>query len=410
MKITKPIHRTDGRWSVTLNDGRDRTTGERKRITIYGATRTEAIHKAQQLIRQMEKGYDSATIRVTFREVAEEYLKEVRENHLTKQSTFDKTQSTIELHLFPVFGDVNLSKMSVELIEEELLNFSKKTYITGHKGNEVENPYSYSTYKKVYEKLNQVLEFAKRKKYILMNPMVNVRKSTKAEYERRIYGNDYLEKRKQIHVFTDNEIEKLKAECFSTYSTGKYRHKQGIAMLFILNTGLRASEALALLWKDIDFEENTINVNKTLAMVANRDDEGNKMPGTKLIFQQPKTTSSKRKLAMSEATKGYLKIMKEQNYFGEDAPVITNSWGGHVIPTDFEKYFYNIIKSAKIIAKDSISLHCLRHTFGSRFFESSQDLLLTSKILGHASVAVTAEIYLHSREDKIKQAMEKFEI
>ena len=81
-----------------------------------------------------------------------------------------------------------------------------------------------------------------------------------------------------------------------------------------------------------------------------------------------------------------------------------------MIPTDFEKYFYNIIKSAKIIANESISLHCLRHTFGSRFFESSQDLLLTSKVLGHASVAVTAEIYLHSREDKIKQAMEKFEI
>ena len=98
-------------------------------------------------------------------------------------------------------------------------------------------------------------------------------------------------------------------------------------MLFILNTGLRASEALALLWKDIDFEENTIDVNKTLAMVANRDENGNKMSGTKLIFQQPKTTSSKRILAMSEATKDYLKIMKEQNYFGEDSPIIANSWG-----------------------------------------------------------------------------------
>lgn len=398
------------RWSLTLNDGRDKITGERKRITIYGATRTEVVHKAQELIRQMEKGYSSSNIHVNFKEIAEEYLKEVRENHLTKQSTFDKTQSTIELHLFPMFGDMNILDMNVELLEDTLINFSKKTYLSGHKDNEVEKPYSYSTYKKVYEKLNQVLEFAKRKKYILMNPMVNVRKSTKDEYERRIYGNDYLEKRKKVHVFTDNEIEKLKTECFSTYSTGRYRHKHGIAMLFILNTGLRASEALALLWKDIDFEENTIDVNKTLAMVANRDENGNKMSGTKLIFQQPKTTSSKRILAMSEATKDYLKIMKEQNYFGEDSPIIANSWGGHVIPTDFEKYFYNIIKSAKIIANESISLHCLRHTFGSRFFESSQDLLLTSKVLGHASVAVTAEIYLHSREDKIKQAMEKFEI
>ena len=312
MKITKPIHRSDGRWSVTLNDGRDRTTGERKRITIYGATRTEAIHKAQKMIGQLEQGYDSSTVDITFKEIAGEYLKEVRENHLTKRSTFDKTQSTIELHLLPIFGDMNISKISADLIEEELLNFSKKTYLTGHKGNEVEKAYSYSTYKKVYEKLNQVLEFAKRKKYILMNPMANVRKSTKAEYERRIYGNDYLEKRKQIHVFTDNEIEKLKTECFSTYSTGRYRHKHGIAMLFILNTGLRASEALALLWKDIDFKENTIDVNKTLAMVANRDDEGNKLSGYRLIFQQPKTPSSKRKLAMSETTKDYLKIMKEQ--------------------------------------------------------------------------------------------------
>ena len=74
----------------------------------------------------MEKGYDFSTSNVTFKEIAKAYLKEVRENHLTKQSTFDKTQSTIELHLFPMFGDMNISEMSVELIEEELLNFSKK--------------------------------------------------------------------------------------------------------------------------------------------------------------------------------------------------------------------------------------------------------------------------------------------
>jgi len=57
-----------------------------------------------------------------------------------------------------------------------------------------------------------------------------------------------------IEVFTDEDLEKFKAEAFRTQSTGKRVYQQAGAFILMLNTGLRTGELLGVLSSDIDLE------------------------------------------------------------------------------------------------------------------------------------------------------------
>jgi integrase/recombinase XerC len=57
------------------------------------------------------------------------------------------------------------------------------------------------------------------------------------------------------------------------------------------------------------------------------------------------------------------------------------------------------------IQRPGLSVHSLRHTFGTRLYRKTRDLILTGKALGHMTTEAT-RIYVHSTDDELEEALE----
>lgn len=161
---------------------------------------------------------------------------------------------------------------------------------------------------------------------------------------------------------------------------------------FLILSGLRSGEAIALTNDDIDLKDRVIHVTKTY-------DSNNK------IITTPKTACSIRDVFIQDELftliKKIMRYMKElklakgtrNNYFMVD----TN--GNVMNYAVYEKFLRNICK--KVISK-KVTAHTLRHTHASLLLAEGISVDTISRRLGHENSKITREIYLHIT-NKLKQ-------
>ncbi|WP_326975437.1 tyrosine-type recombinase/integrase [Caproicibacter sp. BJN0012] len=102
---------------------------------------------------------------------------------------------------------------------------------------------------------------------------------------------------------------------------------------------------------------------------------------------------------------------KQQDRIADEFPgynpqgyVFITAEGNRFDPRTFEDLFYREIKAAGI--KDA-NFHCLRHTFATRSIENGMDILVLSKILGHAKPSTTPNLYGHVLTEHKKDSIQK---
>lgn len=134
--------------------------------------------------------------------------------------------------------------------------------------NRASEHYSYSTVKKIYECINACLKHAVKEGKIENNP------ASMVALPKRLQGDT-----KEVRCFLPKEVERIKRECVRCYQNGNRIYRIGEIVIFLLNTGLRIGEALALEWSDIDFERCRVNVRKNVVYVKKRDRDGRKTGG-----------------------------------------------------------------------------------------------------------------------------------
>lgn len=159
---------------------------------------------------------------------------------------------------------------------------------------------------------------------------------------------------------------------------------------------LRIGELCALKWGDIDFEEKTININKTLQRVYIKDK--NK---TKIIVTSPKTKSSNRVIPIPEQLVLILKkIQGKENYY-----VLTNSIK-YTEPKTYRRYFNNFMKKNNL---PKIKFHSLRHTFAIRAIEMPEfDIKSLAYVMGHKNPSFTLNVYGRQNSQQTKKCMNLF--
>lgn len=169
---------------------------------------------------------------------------------------------------------------------------------------------------------------------------------------------------------------------------------------FLLRTGIRKGELLGLLWKDIDLEEKTISISKS------RSNYG---------IKEPKTSSSYRTISIDntlvEEIKDYQKWQDKNrskhgiNYV-ESNYVIT-TWNGTPMGTfGVNKVIRTIVDKANL---PKISPHGLRHTHAIMMLESGNDIKIVSDRLGHSSLNITTDVYLHITKKHEKESILRLE-
>ena len=199
-----------------------------------------------------------------------------------------------------------------------------------------------------------------------------------------------IEEEAEEKALSIEEMDKLRGVLYQKWKTNNRRFVNGGAVDFILNTGLRMGEALALKWSDINFEKKTVSVTKNLILVKDRSGKGLKY---KLILQdRPKSDKSKRMLPLNKAALQALEDLKTAPGYSPNGFIIHTKDGKPVLPRTFEQMLGLMCKAAGI---REIGAHSLRHTYATRLFEKRVDIKIISELLGHSSTEITYRVYLH---------------
>lgn len=151
-------------------------------------------------------------------------------------------------------------------------------------------------------------------------------------------------------------------------------------ILLSLATGLRFSEVLALEWDDINFNDGTVNVNKSFDHVVTHE------------ITETKTDSSRRIISLDNTTLRMLKEYKLANRLNNSIYLFMDTKGNHVSNTGTNKA---LKKACECAGVKRITFHSLRHTHCSLLIYQGVNIKYISKRLGHSSITTTYQIYGH---------------
>ena len=262
--------------------------------------------------------------------------------------------------------------------------------------------YAQSTIYQTYIALGALLKSAKVNDLISKHPMDGIKNQRP------------LETGTELKCFTIEEQQKFADAAKNT----KYYAPFALA----LETGLRPGEIIGLTWDMVDFENKTLTVNKS---VEYRYSTGVWQAGP------PKTITSYRTIPLTKRAMEILKkekegikkrkksdILSKTLSFTDDRMGISVSFKiGDLVfinqrtgePTKNSTYdtrMYKVCDKAKI---RHISMHGLRHTYATRAIERGMQPKILQKLLGHSSIKITMDKYVHVTEDSFADAIRLFE-
>ena len=152
----------------------------------------------------------------------------------------------------------------------------------------------------------------------------------------------------------------------------------------------------ALQWNDVNLEESCVYIRKTVSRLPCLD--GTKK--TALVIESPKSITSVRCIPLPALLNHFLTSDAD----GHDAEEFIISGSKTKIP-DPRTMQNKFRQNEKHVGIPSYNFHILRHTFATRCVELGFDIKSLSEILGHASVNITLNRYVHSSMDMKKNQM-----
>lgn len=333
--------RKDGRWikTITING---------KRMYFYSTEKTER-QAEKDIFAQMIQYSDTEEKGKTFKSVAEEWE---LEHFKSLEHYTSRRYKTLLTHVTDHFDGMYIKNISPEQIERFLLSLVTKDY-------------SSKTIKDQFSVIKMVFRYAFINEYVDSDPTLHIKppKGT-ASTKREALSEDQMK-------IVDNST-----DC--TF---------GLLAYFLMYTGLRKGELLALQWQDIDLEKKEIYISKSVY-------HHNNVPHIKT----PKTKAGERTIMLLDCLAEKLKTVKDrvpEHYLFSDENPLTNSQ----FQCRWEKY-----------QKESglkITAHQLRHTFATILFEANIDVKDAQNIMGHSDISVTQNIYTHIRSQRMKDTTNK---
>lgn len=379
---------SDKLWIGTYTVGR-KLDGSPNVKTVSAKNYDDCLRKLREKQQQVDSGLyvepDKQTVEQWMLTWFEHYVRPVR-----KGSTADTTYANIRKHIIPALGSIKLQKLRGEHVQA----FYNMEQAEGNNGKGM----APGSIKRMHTVLRSAMEQAVQNKLIRFNPCAAV-KLPKMEQE-------------EVEVLQDSEYTKLLAAIPDS--------NDGRAILLMLNTGMRASEACGLRWKDI--ADDTITVNQVSMRVHAY--EGTQQKDSSLIFTTPKTKKSHRQIPLSKsmqqmiikqrmwvnservkAVKAY-ECGKSPKQWQDHDLVFCTKVGAPMDKRNLLRSYHRILKAAGLSQR---GLHTLRHTFATRALAKGMDVRTLSELLGHENVATTLNLYCHSSLDKKREWMDKLD-
>ena len=222
--------------------------------------------------------------------------------------------------------------------------------------------------------LYNMLEFARENDVLITNPC---KKSAKSDMGKPSAKKEAL----------TIDVQKKFLEAVVGYSyENQYR--------FVLQTGLRTGELIGLKWSDIDFENRTMKIERSMEY---RYKVGEWRVGP------PKSKSGYRTIPLTDEA---IRILENQRAKNKKLKLIPIEWNDTVFlcrngtPVKNSTYDTGLFKYCDRVGIPHFSMHVLRHTFATRCIEGGMKPKTLQKILGHSNIGITMNLYVHITEDE----------
>ena len=362
-----------------------------KRHVIYAKNLIVLREKQKQILKDFLNGLN-VNNKIT---VDDLYIKWKSLKRGLKDNTFKNYQYLYEYFVSDQLGAILISNLKKSDIRSFYNYLAEERHV------------KVSTIDSIHTVLHQVLQIALDDEYITNNPSDNALKELK---------QSRTEGKKTNKALTLNE-QLLFEKFLETSSRYKGWYPVFITMLW---TGLRVGEITGLRWEDIDFENDTINVNHTLVYYDTRTQNG-----VTFAINTPKTKAGERIVPLLPRVKEALLMEKERQtelditckskIDGYTNFIFLNRFGNVFHQGTLNKALKRIVRDCNFAVLDGIiksevmlpnfSNHTLRHTFTTRMVETGTNMKAMQEILGHSDISTTMNIYAEATKELKEKEM-----
>lgn len=364
--------RKDGRWEGRYPKGKK--DGKPVTGSVFGKTYQETKEKlitAKAALTNPPKpatAQSETKVPLSFGTAAEEWLNATKPT--LKDSTFSRYRTALDRHLFPEFED----KVVTEIRRDDISGFSSRLLASGDDEGKGLAPKTVSA---ILSVMKNVMDYVRLVKGL-----------TVVSFD----GLAVKLPQKQLRVFSLYEQETLNIYLLEDLSPSN------LGILLCLYTGLRIGELCALKWGDISFNQQTLHVVRTMQRIQKPDGNGHK---TQVVITPPKSDCSVRDIPLPDDV---FQILTERRQ-PDGCFFLTGQKESYIEPRTMENRFNKVIEACGIT---QATVHTCRHSFATRAVELGFDIKTLSEILGHASVAITMNRYVHPSMQLKQQNMNKF--
>ena len=314
--------------------------GRRVRKVFYGRTKADLNRKIMAFREEKARGK-------LFAEVADEWW-DIHEPTLAYNTTKGYKPALARAKLY--FGKTYINQIKAPDINRFLVEFIKDKHA------------AQKTAKTQLMVVNLICKYATANGYIPFNPARDISVPRGLAHNPR-------------EIISDEDIEAVKKSVDCTF---------GMFAYWILYTGCRRGELLALTWKDVDINARTISITKSVYHDSNTP-----------RIKEPKSAAGKRIVPLMDR-------LLEKITPGRGL-VFPNEQGELMTEMQFQKLWATYSKESGV----NCTPHQIRHGYATMLYENGIELKDAQELLGHAYASTTQDIYTHIRQSRKEAVREQ---
>ncbi len=348
--------RDDGRWEGRYTNGFDPKTGKMIRKSVYGKTQKEVRLKLARITTEIDDGTYIEPNSIKLSEWLQIWLREYIGN--VKPSTVKSYTDHVNLNIIPYIGKTQLTKLSPAMIQSMYNTLQRQKGLSA------------KTIKNVHGVLHRALTQAQKMGYIRLNPLNAV----------------------TLPRIEKPQIKPMEEEDLTRFLRAIKGNPYEQVFFVTVFTGLRQGEVLGLTWDCVNFEQNTLFINKQHGKVKG---------GKEYVFSSLKNDKP-RMIVAADGVMGALKKQKaNQQHWAEVAGEAWNNADNLVFTTELGRYLSNqtvylaFKKVVKSLGQENVRFHDLRHTFAVNSLKAGDDIKTVQENLGHHTASFTLDVYAH---------------
>ena len=348
--------------------------GRYKSRTVLGRTKRELERNWRQFLNELEFGIGREHGRVRVGDFAQAWLAQVERSR--SFGTWRRYRTVVHTYVVPTLGHFRLDRLTHADVQ--------------HCVDLVVDQGKVATAETLRLVLHSMCKLAVRRRLLITNPVVDIALPPR---QRRAY-----------RVLSADEALRLMDVC--RLGSSRLRQLYPIVHL-MLHTGLRRGEALGLRWDAVDFEHRTIHVREQLKRRRGGFGLGKTKTGDRrLVFAgEPVMAVLERHKREQDALRAELgPAYVDRGFVFTRLDGRARTHGAPIGPNTLSRWF---VEALRVAGLPALRVHDLRDTAATLAIAAGVDLVTVSEMLGHSSITMTADRYVHPHSTTKRDAADR---